>query len=170
MKLRGYLCALCCALGLSVAQAGPLSGATVSGTYSDGALILAPSSPVVWDAEFYSENGAGELWFGIDFHEDGTVDFSSLMPGVSPANQIFTFDFTGISQVLAGVAIDFGTITLIDADSFSVDLSGLQMTDDFGVFATAQLSFRDPAAQVPLPGTLLLVGAGLGLLGLRRRS
>ena len=54
-------------------------------------------------------------------------------------------------------------LQLVDDHRVSVTLNNLRFTDSFGSI-TAQLN----VATVPEPGSLLLAGAGLGLLALRR--
>ena len=106
--------------------------------------------------------------------------------GANDAAQIFVteevVDAAGTSQALLFVSADNGTspiLALVDSAAFPPQ-SALQVSTGIGVFAgpdsTASLtqltqSFSiQPVSQVPVPGSLVLVGSGLVSFAFRRRS
>ena len=120
------------------------------------------------DLEFLT----GDVAVGIDFFSDGHVQvwnntgFSSLA-----GSYTLTFSFAGLSAPITGftvldmtgVAGGNVSLQLVDPHTVSLTLSNVNFTGEFGSFTT-QLA----VSAVPEPGSLALLGAGLGLLALRR--
>jgi hypothetical protein len=109
----------------------------------------------------------------VDFFADGRVQvWNNSGTDSLPGSYAFTFSFAGLGQPLAGfAALDLASVNggsvslqLLDAHSVGLTLNNVSFTNaDFPSF-TAQLS----VGTVPEPGSLSLLGAGLGIVALRR--
>lgn len=110
----------------------------------------------------------------IDFFADGRVQVwnNSGVAGLA-GSYTLSFSFAGLSQPITGfVPLDLsgvggGTVglQLVGPNSVSLTLNNLSFTSEFGSFTT-QLA----VSAVPEPTSLALLGAGLGLVALRRRA
>jgi len=148
---------------------GQVSGASTTLVGLDDGSNVTKLSDGFGDIEFLT----GDFAVGLDFFSSGLLQVwnNSGDTGL-PGSYTFTFSFAGLSPSLSSfVGLDLSginggdvTLKLIDDHSISLTLNNLSFTDSFGSF-TAQLG---AAAAVPEPGTLALLGAGLGALALRR--
>jgi hypothetical protein len=121
------------------------------------------------DLEFLT----GDLAVGIDFFTDGRVQVWNNSGWASLAGSYaLSFSFAGLGAPLtgfsgldmSGVAGGGVSLQLLDAQTIGLTLNDVVFTGEFGSF-TAQIT-----SAVPEPSSLALLGAGLGLLALRRRS
>lgn len=153
---------------------GGVSGASTALLGLDHGYADEPGSNVTklsdgfGDLEFIT----GDAAVGIDFLSSGLLQiWNNSGDAGLPGSYTFTFSFAGLGQPLSGiVGLDMSGLSvgsvglqLVDDHRVSVTLNNLRFTDSFGSI-TAQLN----VATVPEPGSLLLAGAGLGLLALRR--
>lgn len=169
-------------LAVTTAQA---ADSLPAGTLITGQVSGASSTLLGLDHGFADEAGsnvtalaAADLEFltldanvAVDFFADGRVQVwnNSGATGLA-GSYTFTFSFAGLSQPLTAFApldlagISGGTVNvqLTSPNSISLTLSNVSFTSEFGSF-TAQI-----ASAVPEPTSLALLGAGLGLIALRR--
>lgn len=122
------------------------------------------------DLEFLT----GDVAVGIDFFNDGRVQFWNNTGLTSLAGSYtLSFSFAGLSAPItgfttldmSGVAGGNVSLQVVDAHTVSLTLNNVNFTGEFGSFTT-QLN----VSAVPEPASLALLGAGLGLMALRRRS
>ena len=179
---------------LAVAAAAWLGSAAASGailpagTLITGQISGANSTLLGLDHQFADEPGsnttalaAADLEFltadalvAIDFFADGRVQVwnNSGATGLA-GSYTLTFSLAGLGQPITGftpldlTGVNGGTVSvqLLDPHSVSLTLNDLSFTTEFGSFTT-QLA----VSAVPEPTSLALLGAGLGLLALRRRA
>lgn len=125
-----------------------------------------------WQQLGLSDNGLSGNPFG-DFDFGAALD-GDFLGGGSPNDGIAVFDTGTFTFDFAGTALDALT-TLSFTQAFSTDPPGSTYGPEFflarfkGIDAGAG-SDKVPAAVVPIPGTLILLGSGiLALVGLRRQ-
>lgn len=171
--------AACLATAAQAADSLP-AGTLITGQVSGASTVL-----LGLDHEFADEPGSNttalsvaELEFitadgavGLDFFADGRLQVWNNTGSANLAGSYnFTFSFAGLSQPLTAFAplnvaqLNGGSVSLQLAgpSTVSLTLSNLSFTGEFGSF-TAQV-----ASAVPEPTSLALLGAGLGLMALRR--
>lgn len=105
----------------------------------------------------------------VDFFADGRVQvWNNSGTAVLPGSYTLSFDFASSSPVItsfAPLAVSGVGLQVLGEHSVRVSFSNLDFGDGFGSF-TAQLN----VSAVPEPTSLALLGAGLGLVALRRRA
>lgn len=150
---------------------GQVSGASTTLLGLDSEFADTPGSNVTKlvanDLEFLS----GDARVGIDFFTDGRMAVWNNSGATLDGTYTFTFSFAGLAQPITGFApLDLTSVTagtvglqLVDAHTVSLTLTNVSTGGDFGSFTT-QLN----VSAVPEPASLVLMGAGLGLLALRR--
>ena len=175
---KSFLLATPAVLALSApALAAPLTGAEFTASQANNHFTFDPESFVVGPGiDITAEEFSNDI-FSFDFDEDGVLAVSlsteydeSSYHGAAPL--VFT-DVTGSIAPITGFSLLTSEYAGITQDDLG--FSDNQLTFDFndvpfssGDIFTAQISVAEPNV-IPLPATLPLLGAGLGLLALRRR-
>jgi hypothetical protein len=169
---------------------GAFSGLNVNPAYSVGGIAYDGKYHVLLESDIDRSDGTEIFLTSFDTFDDlinsppsgGTGAFSGL--NVNPAYSVGGFAYDGKYHVLLESDIDRSDGTEIFLTSFDTfdDLinsppsggtgafSGLNVNPAYSVggFVSA-FAGDDPGVSVPGPGTLLLLAAGLGILGLMRR-
>lgn len=165
------------AWGADSLPAGTLITAQVSGASSallglDHLFADEPGSNTTALAAADLEFITADANVAIDFFADGRVQVWNNSGATSLAGSYtLTFSFAGLSQPITGFApldltgVNGGTVNLqlTGPNSVSLTLNNLSFTAEFGSFTT-QLA----VSAVPEPASLVLLGAGLGVVALRR--
>lgn len=180
----GTLAAILLAAGQAHGAVLPLENAVIAATYNGAAAGM-----LGLDQGFAAEGGShitsldptgtggveflsADFQFGFDFSSSGLLTVYSNGP-VAPGAYRVRFDFgNSLAKPLSTFTLldasaigGLPVLSMLDAHSIELDLSGVDWRVDFGVF-TAQL-----AADVPEPPVApLLLAAGAGLLLARRRK
>lgn len=152
---------------------GQVSGAssTLLGLGHDFADEPGTNTTVLSAAE--QEFITGDAAIAIDFFADGRVQvWNNTGTDSLPGSYTLTFSFAGLSQPLSGFipldlsSVNGGTVSLllVDAQSVSLTLNNVTFTNAEYPSFTAQLN----VSAVPEPASVALLGAGLGLIALRR--
>lgn len=178
-------------LAASQAFAGPtsLQSATITATYNASDVIgydyfvallnnastlpsLNVSALSGYDnsPEFMTADGL----FQIDFSASGLVTVYNAVADVPAGTYTLNFDFSGISENISSfLATNTSTITgtplltVSNAHSVSLNLSGITWGASDANSFTAQLGFTSAVPEPAVPAMLI---AGLGMLGLARRQ
>lgn len=152
---------------------GQVSGASSTLLGLDHEFADEPGSNTTALAPADMEFMTGDFNIAIDFFADGRVQVLNNSATDSLAGSYtLTFSFAGLSQPLSGfVPLDLsgvngGTVSLqlVDAQSISLTLNNVSFTNANYPSFTAQLN----VSAVPEPASFALLGAGLGLIALRR--
>jgi hypothetical protein len=167
----GSSAALAASVPAGTVITGDVSGASTTLLGLDHLFADEPGSNVTTlvanDLEFLT----GDFAVAIDFFTDGHMEVWNNSGAALAGSYTFTFSFAGLGQPITGFTpLDMTSILggsvnlkLVDADTVSLTLTNVDVAGGFGSFTT-QLN----VATVPEPGSLALMGAGLGLLALRR--
>lgn len=119
------------------------------------------------DIEFITDDAA----LAVDFFADGRVQvWNNTGSTTLPGNYTLTFSLAGLSQPLTALApVDTTqlaggsfSLQLTSPSTFSLTLTNVSFTTDFASLTAQAVS------AVPEPGSFALLGAGLGLIALRR--
>lgn len=114
------------------------------------------------DLEFMT----GDFNVAVDFFTDGRVQvWNNSGTALLPGSYTLSFDF-GAGPAITGFAplgVNGVSLQLLGQRSVAISFNNLDFGDGFGSF-TAQLN----VSAVPEPASFALLGAGLGLLALRR--
>lgn len=175
---------------LAVAAAACLAGSAAWGALPAGTLITgqvsgAATTLLGLDHGFADEPGShitalaaadlefltGDFAVGVDFFSDGRVQFWNNTGATGlPGSYTLSFSLAGLPAITGFTALDLGAVSagtvttqVLDAQRVSISFANLSFSTEFGSF-TAQLN----VAAVPEPASAALLGAGLGLLLLRR--
>ncbi|MFT7772268.1 PEP-CTERM sorting domain-containing protein [Roseateles sp.] len=170
-------------LAVTAAQA---ADSLPAGTFITGQVSGASQTLLGLDHLFADEPGsnttalaADDLEFitadaqvAIDFFADGRVQVwnNSGATGLA-GSYTLTFSFAGLAAPITGftpldlTGVNGGSVSLqlLDPQRISLTLNNLSFTEEFGSFTT-QIAI----SAVPEPASAALLGAGLGLLVLRR--
>ncbi|MDR7296073.1 hypothetical protein J2X16_001412 [Pelomonas aquatica] len=153
---------------------GEVSGASTTLLGSDHGYAAEAGSHITALSAADIEYVTGDYAVFIDFMSDGRLQVTNNRDGESslPGTYAFNFSFAGLSQPITGfmpldlASVNGGTVSLqvLDAHSVSLTLNNVSFTNaDYPSFTT-QLT----VSAVPEPGSLALLGAGLGIVALRR--
>lgn len=198
VKQAKWFAFLCGALLSQAVLAAPLSNTVVTGSYAVPGLQAGQSAVMVGgdvsdNSSLITDTPAGLItgvtesdgsfsvlpdgspyqlyWILVD--ETGLVQVSNLVDPLAPmaaGSQVVSLSFAGLGASIASfTSSDLGGIlSVIDAQTVSLDLSGISWAGLYATF-TAQIGFA-PVVTVPEPAVLPLLALALLGLQLARRG
>jgi len=190
-SLHQALAAACFALaaGTAHAAANPLHNAIITASYNGQAAGMLGADHLFADEAGSNVSGldpnepgaeflTSDYLLGFDFAPDGRLTIFNN--GTLPAGAYSArFDFgstlaapiVGFSVLDAGITTGMPVLSIVNAHTISIDLSGVTWNGDFSALTTA-IALQGPVTAVPEPATAWMMMAGLAGIGMlaRRRN